>query len=320
MKGTIISSIKRTISFILTLTIIIATVSVNVYATDSSFPVNSDSDNTVITYDVATGETTTEEVSFDYTSMTTNFYSEDGSTDIIGLESTSSNGNIIVGPQPTVNKVTDTLASPYRNICHITATFPDSSVKGGSATLVYFNVILTAAHLVYDSECGGWATSVEVSPARNGGNNPLGSSYTLQYSVPRGYVNFPTLNGDKDWAVCNISSSYDTFQLYGYYTNIDSVPGKEATLLGYPGDSISNNYMYSSRGCILNATDTVLEMSCTGGYGYSGGAILDSSSNILVGVYKGTAQNGSCTRAVRINEFLFNFLADRANEMSQNSQ
>jgi Ca2+-binding RTX toxin-like protein len=66
-------------------------------------------------------------------------------------------------------------AWPYKAVVYVQASFPNGMSYTGSGAVVGPNDVLTAAHLVYSAADGGTATSVQVTPARDGGSQPFGS-------------------------------------------------------------------------------------------------------------------------------------------------
>ncbi|WP_120994215.1 DUF4214 domain-containing protein [Stutzerimonas urumqiensis] len=53
---------------------------------------------------------------------------------------------------------------PYRAVTFLIATFPDGSQLSGTGALVGRNDVLTATHVIYSPDHGGWATSLEIYP------------------------------------------------------------------------------------------------------------------------------------------------------------
>lgn len=210
-------------------------------------------------------------------------------------------------------KINNTTDSPYRNICYIESTFSDGAVSQGSGTLVYFNVLLTAGHMVYEREHGGWATSIQVYPAKNGTNNPLGSATSTQITTNNAWIN--NCDHEWDWGIVDLNRSFDTWQLYGYYNNYNSQLGEQIQAIGYPGE-----FMYSDTNSISGIGDRYMQTLCDWTAGESGGAIIDKKSNNLIGIisYEHT-ENGQYTYngAVRINEDLFNRLQAHQEEISK---
>jgi V8-like Glu-specific endopeptidase len=54
--------------------------------------------------------------------------------------------------------------------------------------LIAPDVVLTAGHVVYNHDEGGWAEAMEVAPGADGQNSPFGISAVLDISAFRGWV------------------------------------------------------------------------------------------------------------------------------------
>ncbi|MBW8117595.1 choline-binding protein G, partial [Streptococcus pseudopneumoniae] len=87
---------------------------------------------------------------------------------------------VIIGKNDLV-KVKNTLQYPYSTSAYVKATFKfknaDSVEIGtgrGSASFIKDNVLITAAHVVYDRESKTEATEVEIMPAATPDSNPFG--------------------------------------------------------------------------------------------------------------------------------------------------
>lgn len=61
-------------------------------------------------------------------------------------------------------EITDRTAFPYSAITYITVVFPDGYRARGSGSVVGPNDVLTAMHVVFQAQHGGWATSISVTP------------------------------------------------------------------------------------------------------------------------------------------------------------
>jgi V8-like Glu-specific endopeptidase len=127
--------------------------------------------------------------------------------------------------------------SPYSAVVHVQATWNDGTTITGSGVMVGPNDVLTASHIIYDVNHGGVATSVVVSPGRDGGSLPYGSHSTSRINY------FPVdLNGDGfltrqesqyDFAVLGLSTRVgDQTGWFG----IDPTAGRGTYhVTGYPG-------------------------------------------------------------------------------------
>lgn len=60
-------------------------------------------------------------------------------------------------------EITELGSYPYRAIAHLYVTFPDGSAALGTGALVGRNDLLTATHVVYDPDAGGWASDIQIS-------------------------------------------------------------------------------------------------------------------------------------------------------------
>lgn len=60
-------------------------------------------------------------------------------------------------------EVTTLSTYPYSAITHLRITFPDGTIMGGTGALVGRNDILTATHVIYNPDHGGWASSLSIA-------------------------------------------------------------------------------------------------------------------------------------------------------------
>ena len=273
MKRRITTTIKRMVSFGLVLAMMLTCT--NVYATEGEVtPVDSTDELTMVSYNMETGETTYE------------VHKVENLPDVSSLEIQDDEYDIsthhVIGIDNRV-RITNTTDSPYRNVCYVEAKFPDGSTGFGSGVLVYFDVLLTCAHCVYLHEHGGFATSIKIIPAMNGENNtPLGTAYSLGANVGKEWVDNKDTNGD--WAIVDLNKSFETWQLFGYYSNIYSQLGTSVTSIGYPRDDGFKGYMYADTNSIMNVTEYQYTVLCDMTGGQSGGALIDDKSGYLIGI------------------------------------
>lgn len=60
-------------------------------------------------------------------------------------------------------EITELGVYPYRAVTHLYVTFPDGSVALGTGAVVGRNDILTATHVVYNPNAGGWARDIRIA-------------------------------------------------------------------------------------------------------------------------------------------------------------
>lgn len=171
-------------------------------------------------------------------------------------------------------------AAPWGAIGNIRTTFPDGARFTGTGTLVSPHHMLTAAHVVYDAEHGGYADEIWFYPQRNGRlvNTQLRAKNGVGLYVPYNY----RLNSTVDEELRDFSSDYALVPLdrpIGNFTgwlNIQSYEdyvypqnGRLALLqtAGYPGDlpnrsnqddPVNATYMYADSGGVDQVTTDFL--------------------------------------------------------------
>ncbi len=271
MKKKIATIIKRMVSFGLVLAMILT--STNVYATEGEVsPVDSTDELKTVSYNMETGEITYE------------VYEVEDLTDVSSLEIQDDeiSTHHVIGIDNR-SHITNTTDSPYRNVCCLVITYPNGSKTIGSGVLVYFDVLLTAAHCVYQHDRGGWATSIEIVPGRQGENKrPLGTAYPTKTMCSQEWID--NRNYDGDWAIIDLDRSFDTWQLFGYYNNYYNQLGTSVTAIGYPGEEDIRYHMYADTNSISYVTEYQYTVLCDLTGGQSGGALIDDKSGYLIGI------------------------------------
>lgn len=297
--------IKRLAILSLAVGIIMTTTNMKVLAKETDASEQSDSNMLEseyvmnVAYDIETGKITYGE-------------EESESCESGAVEDMASTCGVINGESRHI--VDDTTASPYRNICFLESTFPDGTKMRGSGTLVYFDVVLTAAHVIYSHDHGGWATSVEVVPGmKNYTTRPLGATIATQLNSNTEWTQ--NKNYEWDWAMVDLKSSFSTWQLFGYYKDYSKQNGTTVTTIGYP-TSLGTN-MYYDTSTVSEAGDRYLKVLCDIESGDSGGAVIDVNSGVLVGIisyeHKNWLGKYDYNGVVRINEDLYNRIAAHRN-------
>jgi len=70
---------------------------------------------------------------------------------------------------------------PLSAVCEVVATFSDGYSEQGSGVMVSANDVLTASHMLWQTDHGGAATSVTVYAGRDGGSTPFGAEQASQW-------------------------------------------------------------------------------------------------------------------------------------------
>ena len=214
-------------------------------------------------------------------------------------------------------EITTRTAYPYSAICYITVTWPDrGAASQGSGTVVGPNDILTALHVVFNADRGGWATSVTVTPGYD--KSPVSSPYGA-------FTNFGSLAGRTDnWdtngdgLLTNVEAQYD-MAVIGMRSRIGDITGTVGTQ-PLAADFYGVMAGYPARGTGMMAEDVFADASTVNGVyqvrsglgaGASGGPLLHTSGGVttVVGsLSSGSSSNTASTYAALYGEGTWEWL------------
>lgn len=174
-------------------------------------------------------------------------------------------------------------ASPYKESCFVQAIYADGTVLRGSGTVVGANDVLTALHVIYNADHGGWATQVIVTP----GAIISGSTF----SAPLGTYSAASWTGySSNWDTNNdgtpsLAESGHDLALLNFDLNLANLTGSLAvtdaqqnfngTIVGYPVRG--NGLMQEQVNATYLSNESVFRVDGALGVGASGGALVDSS-------------------------------------------
>lgn len=162
----------------------------------------------------------------------------------------------------------DTAYYPWSAIVSIQATFPNGQSYIGSGALVGPNDVLTAGHVLYSPDDGGYATSVAVIPGRYGWYEPYGRIAAKSIQVDQTFVGeraFTWVAENHDYGIITLGTNIGNSTGWlgtGYITNPAGLVGRYVESAGYPGDYFNGwdgSYMAYTAGTIDRATFTQLE-------------------------------------------------------------
>ena len=183
-----------------------------------------------------------------------------------------------------INAVSGTNQFPYSAVVSIRSTFSDGRVSFGTGALIGKNDVLTATHLVYRPDYGGYATSVLVYPGAdfNGTRSVLEASPFGSY-LGGSIVAFPTevyLDGNHDTNSLNEVASdmaiIGLSQAVGFQTGWFGLSPEmnnlnETIAIGYPSDATG-----MVAGHVLSHSSTGLWISA---YSYDGSVLMGPGSS-----------------------------------------
>ena len=222
---------------------------------------------------------------------------------------------VIIGKNDLV-KVKNTLQYPYSTSAYVKATFKiknaDSVEIGtgrGSASFIKDNVLITAAHVVYDRESKTEATEVEIMPAATPDSNPFGE---IKVKEVRYLKEFRNTDPDElttyDLAVLILEEPIGAqLGTLGLPNNLENTKNLDVTITGYPSFNKHIKQMYTDTKAVLQDTNDFLFYQVDTLPGASGSAVYDSN-NRIVGVHTNGSKSEQMNYAVKLNEKALSFI------------
>ena len=212
----------------------------------------------------------------------------------------------IIGTDDRV-KVNNTQVYPWHCICSLLITAQSGAQYIGTGWLVAPRLVLTAGHCVYMSDEGGWVSSIEVMPGRNGAQKPYGSAISNQVRSVTGWTQDG--NSDCDYGAILLPADKrfgDQLGWFGYAVRDDDhLRQITLNLSGYPGDGGRTNedgtQWFMSRGVQdVSARQISYEIDTYGGQ--SGAPVWEMTADgsrfgVAIHTHGGAVTNGA-TRIV----------------------
>ena len=192
--------------------------------------------------------------------------------------------------------VKDVTASPFRRLTRVMVTFPDGYSQQGSGSFIAKDTILTAGHVIYKGEHGGWPSKVTISIIDQ--NNFVTAKELV---LPRGWIE-NTGGIDHDLGIIKIEESLGDRQ--GWFgLSQDVTNNEELTLTGYHGDNWA--FMQTQTGNV-NKVDTNYFSHNMDTYSGSSGSPVYNKNEQIVGVnaYGGVSSN----TAINLNNNHYKFV------------
>lgn len=223
----------------------------------------------------------------------------------------------------TISEVNSTLRlqEPYAKCGVIFTTWPDGTVTQGTCAVVGRNDVLTAGHVVYDPDRGGWAASYEFYFGADYNSYQNGfDSYSFSYSLVDGFgwesIAWPNqIYADLDNTSMLFSEAQYDVALIGLSVPIGDVTGwfgldsgrnftQTATQLGYPKSG--TGMMQSTLSVTKNSYYNIYESNFDAmGPGSSGGPLF-TYDGYIIGVKSGGLGVGSTWADIgSVSDFLF---------------
>ena len=217
----------------------------------------------------------------------------------------------IIGNNDLV-KVKNTLQYPYSTSAYVEATFKNIDsivISRGSASFIKDNVLITAAHVVYDRESKTEATEVKIMPAATPDSNPFGE---IKVKEVRYLKEFRNTDPDElttyDLAVLILEEPIGAqLGTLGLPNNLENTKNLDVTITGYPSFNKYIKQMYTDTKAVLQDTNDFLFYQVDTLPGASGSAVYDSN-NRIVGVHTNGSKSEQMNYAVKLNEKALSFI------------
>ena len=209
-------------------------------------------------------------------------------------------------------KVKNTLQYPYSTSAYVEATFKNIDsivISRGSASFIKDNVLITAAHVVYDRKSKTEATEVKIMPAATPDSNPFGE---IKVKEVRYLKEFRNTDPDElttyDLAVLILEEPIGAqLGTLGLPNNLENTKNLDVTITGYPSFNKHIKQMYTDTKAVLQDTNDFLFYQVDTLPGASGSAVYDSN-NRIVGVHTNGSKSEQMNYAVKLNEKALSFI------------
>lgn len=210
---------------------------------------------------------------------------------------------MIIGTDDRV-RVTNNEIYPWRCICSLLITANTGAQYLGTGWLVSPRLLLTAGHVVYMADEGGWVTQIEVIPGRNADQRPFGSAVARDFRSVSGW----TQDNDSDYDYGGILLPADKrygeqLGWFGYASRVDDyLRSITLNLAGYPGDggkapnNVDGTQWYHSR-TVKDVLEKQLTYEIDTYGGQSGAPVWELASNgsrygVAIHTFGTTVNNG----------------------------
>ncbi|MDI3340743.1 MAG: trypsin-like peptidase domain-containing protein [Sphaerobacter sp.] len=197
----------------------------------------------------------------------------------------------------------------------------DNFIGFCSGNFIGPDVVLTAAHCLWDTDVGGWIANVRVVPGRDGVVEPYGWDLGESFWVPTGWIQSAATADELDWGLVKLPSpalGYATgwFQLGVLTTQSLLDPSFQPTTVGYPGDKPLGTMWATVKPAFLAVDHSTLYHDLDMYPGQSGSAVFRGRDGVIVGI--NVRQTAGWNEASRLNTDFIAFLNSACGQMGCN--
>lgn len=178
-------------------------------------------------------------------------------------------------------------APPYSAVCYVTVTFPDGFSARASGVVVGRNDVLTALHVVYRAEHGGWASAVSITPGADTG------PFDAPYGTFTGWATLDGRTGNWDpdndglltdeeaqWDLAVIGLRSPIGEASGWLQPLAVAEDFHGTMAGFPArppPGVGIGMMQEAAFADASSQHGIYDIGSSLGAGASGGPLLHNS-------------------------------------------
>ncbi|MCO6457652.1 MAG: serine protease [Pirellulaceae bacterium] len=208
-----------------------------------------------------------------------------------------------------------TTAAPWRWICSLLVTARNGRRFIGTGWFISPRTLMTAGHVVFMHNEGGWAREVTVIPGRNGTDRPLGSQVSSSFRSVRGWTQDQDTNFDYAAIIMPDTSLGGQVGHFGFAALTDATLQQvTANLSGYPGDKPQGTQWFHARGTSqLSPQKIFYEIDTFGGQSGSPIWRLENGQRTAVAIHTSGGGGARPNSGTRINQTVFDNMQRWAN-------
>jgi V8-like Glu-specific endopeptidase len=214
-------------------------------------------------------------------------------------------------------QVGNTNEYPWRAIASLLITAANGTQWIGTGWFVGPRILMTAGHVVYMADQGGWVSQITVIPGRNGAGEPFGRVTTSQVKSVSGWSNDG--NSDYDYGAIILPPDQrlgDTVGWFGWQARSDAdLNGQIVNISGYPGDKPTGTQWFHSN-TVKSVTSNKFQYDVDTAGGQSGSSVwmFIGTDRIAVGIHTNGDLAGNS--ATRITDSVANNIVAWRNEVA----